>query len=626
MGAMRGVLHSIAAAAAALLVAAPPAGAANTPWPPATGSGTLFVHYGEEHWNDDDGLTLLPKIVEDSARYRPALVTMSGDKDNNGNLDELMMWKTIMGAYDRAGIPYYAGIGNHDRYNAPPNQPGFPPGGSTANYLEVFKDRPWPMGDGKPPDDPRFAVHARPADDPPGAATHYSLDFGNVRWIFVDNSCWDITTCSSNGQNPADGDTRDQFTWLEARASEARTAGKVVFVVMHMPTRDIRDQSYVDPTSANHTMGKGVTQADIARFEQIVSDTGVDGVFVAHIKGQFQYTAGGVPYYIDGGAGGELYTEGPVGTDHGYWHGYRLVRVTGDGGVVTDSVPIFNPGSLTINGPSSVPATTAAQFEAFGSQPVFNDPAKVPALELRDPDPVPPGGSSGGSVPPVLLIFGIPLVAFLLFGAVVTRPRGRRRVARALVPGLAGAVAVTGIALAQRSEPSSTPREDLPNPSRIWTTSNPQVLAPVASTTEDPRRDPDTQTHDGKFVARCPGRATIRINSGWETRGKRVVVPTAPGAIVKTVSRRSKQLRRGAGATVAKLTLAQRADVEVRVRRGRKVVATPLRRCLRANRAYALRWNARTGTKAAKPGKYAVEAIVRSDRDPIVRRYSVTVR
>ncbi len=29
-------------------------------------------------------------------------------------------------------------------------------------------------------------------------------------------------------------------------------------MVMHMPTRDPRDQSYIDPTTFNHVMGKGL--------------------------------------------------------------------------------------------------------------------------------------------------------------------------------------------------------------------------------------------------------------------------------------------------------------------------------------------------------------------------------
>ena len=607
-----------------VLAGAGPASAATTDhWPPREGPGLLFVHFGEEHWNDDDGLTLLPKVVEDSARYDPVLVTMSGDKVNDGSVAELTRWREIMDAYDRAGVPYLAAIGNHDRLNAP-NQPGFPPGGSTAPYREVFGGRPWPMGDRAPYDDPRFSPRTRPADDPPGAATHYSVDVGNVRWIFVDNSCWDITFCSTNQQNPADGDTRDQLDWLESRAGEATGQGKVVFVVMHMPTRDPRDQSYVDPTTLNHTMGKGITQTDIADFERIAEQTGVDGVFVAHIKGQFQYVARNVPYYIDGGAGGELYTEGPVGTDHGYWHGYRLVRVDGRN-VVTDTVPIFVEGSIRTSGPDTLRRGQIATFEAFGAQPVYNDPAKVPALELRDPDPIPRGGGAGAAAPPAL-VWGAPLVAFMLLGAAVARPRTRRRLAVAAVPGLAGAVAVTGIALAQRSRPTSTPRDSLPNPARIWTTSNPHVLAPIASGTDDPRRDPVSQTQDGRFKARCPGRATLRLTSGWESKGRRVVVPSASGPVVRGAARRARTLRAGRGGTVAKLTLGQPAEVEVRVTRGGTTVAKPLHRCLGKPRTYAVRWDARVGGRRAKRGAYRVLAIVRSDRPRIVRRWSVRVR
>ena len=66
---------------AGLALTAPPVAAFTPaePWPPVDGDGVLFVHYGEEHWNDEDGLTLLPKIVEVAAMYEPKLVTMSGD-------------------------------------------------------------------------------------------------------------------------------------------------------------------------------------------------------------------------------------------------------------------------------------------------------------------------------------------------------------------------------------------------------------------------------------------------------------------------------------------------------------------------------------------------------------------
>ena len=123
---------------------------------------------------------------------------------------------------------------------------------------------------------------------------------------------------------------------------------------MHMPTRDPRDQSYIDPTTFNHVMGKGISPTgapDNIRFEEAAEQAGVDGVLLGHIKGQFLYEGRGkVPYFIDGGAGGELYTDGPVGTDHGYWHGFRLLRTSG-GRLTTDTVPIFVKDGIRLDGP-----------------------------------------------------------------------------------------------------------------------------------------------------------------------------------------------------------------------------------------------------------------------------------
>ena len=50
-----------------------------------------------------------------------------------------------------------------------------------------------------------------------------------------------------------------QFDFLERVAQEGTDAGKVVFVVMHMPTQDPGDQSYRDPIARMHTMGKGTS-------------------------------------------------------------------------------------------------------------------------------------------------------------------------------------------------------------------------------------------------------------------------------------------------------------------------------------------------------------------------------
>jgi hypothetical protein len=617
-------MRSVRLASAALALAAlamPATGWARPPWPPATGPGHLFVHFGEEHWNDADGLTLLPKVVTDSVRYRPDLVTMSGDKDNDGTIEQLTKWREIMSAYDRAGIPYFASVGNHDRKAPPGVPPGVSPAADLSNYERVFASRPYPFGDARPYRNALLSPRSRPADDPPGAASHYYVDSGRVRWIFIDNSCWGIVNCDPL-QNPAEGGDDSQYDFLERRAGEASRQGKLVFVVMHMPTRDPRDQSYADPTSVNHTMGKG-TSPDNMEFEDRIDRLGVDGVFVAHIKGQFLYRGrGGVPYYIDGGAGGELYTTGPVGVDHGYWHGYRLVRAAGRR-ITTDSVPIFVRNGITIRGPSRLGPGRVTRFEAFGRQPVFNDPAKVPALELRDPDPVPK--QSALSLAAILrqgAAFFAPPLLLLLLGLLRTVQRRRLALAAPALAGLALA-GLAAVALAQRSEPTSTPKDALPNPARIWTTANRFVLAPVPSASEDRRRDPGTQTHDGAFRARCPGNTRIVIRSGFESRSASVRVPSRPGRIVRSLRVARGARRAGVRRRVARLRLAQPAEVMVRIRRRGRTLRTLRRGCYSSNRRLSFSWDGRLRRhgklRRARRGRYRVEIRVRSDR-PVFRR------
>ncbi len=513
----------------AILLALAPAMAAgkrNAPrsWPPAPKAGALFVHFGEEHVNDNDGKRLLTKVVRQSVRYRPDLVTMSGDKANDGQTDQFELWSDVMDIYDRRGVPWLAGVGNHDR-TVPSGVPGgtFPLADLTT-YEEFFAGRPYPMGDARPY--PKIRAGGRSAD-PDGAASHYFADVKGARWIFIDNSCFSIVLCDSlqnpSGQNQ--GGSEGQYDFLERVASQAQSDGKLAFVVMHMPTQDPRDQLYADPTSVQHTMGKGpLGTLDNTLFEQAAAASGVDGVFVGHIKGQFLYKGQGeVPYYIDGGAGGELYTEGPVGTDHGYWHGYRTIAAR-RGRIRTDVVPIFVKRSIRIPGSRRMEVGEKRTFAAFGRQPVVVDPAKVEALELRDPNPTPrSAGGSGMSVPPFVLWLGPPLLLGLALA-------GRTRRLRIALPalGCVAAFAVVGVSSAQQSEPTSTPTEALPNPARIWTSSNPKVLKPIASETDDPRRNRRTQTADGTFRARCPGKVRLRITSGFETKTKRIRVKGKP--------------------------------------------------------------------------------------------------
>ncbi len=643
---MRRLLPTALLAVLACVPATANAAVATDPWPPMKGAGHLFVHFGEEHWNDDDGLTLLPKVVDESRRYRPALVTMSGDKDNDGTVDQLTMWRKIMGAYDAVRVPYFPGVGNHDRQSPP----GVPPGtgglfnpaiqGSIANYKSVFAGRPYPFGDAAPYKDRNFAQRSRPSSDPPGASTHYFVDYGKVRWIFVDNSCWGISDCNAT-QNPSFPDAQGntgQFQFLERAAGEARSKGMTAFAVMHMPTRDPRDQSYIDPTTFNHVQGKGLNPSqapDNQTFEQVAERSGIDGVFVGHIKGQFLYRGrGNVPYFIDGGAGGELYTEGPVGADHGYWHGFRLVRVA-NGRITTDTVPIFTKNGIRLEGPSTLNPGRQGQFEAFGNQPVFKDPAKVPNLELRDPDPQRPANSAGiGAfvrdggwifVPVLLLVLG-----GLAMNGTLPAPRRRALVLACATAGV-GVVAVSGASLAQQSEPTTTPRESLPTPARIFTSSNAQVLAPLAARGDDPRRNARTQTEGGLFVARCPGGARMRITSGFETTVKNVSVPSKRGRIVRRARVvRPRGLRPRRRRTVARIKLGQPARVLVRVRRRGKTVRVLRDACLKpGSKRLRVAWDGRVRRRgklrAARAGRYVVQLLVRSDRRTLRRAKRVRV-
>jgi hypothetical protein len=377
---------AVAALAVAGLVAPAATAAAPKTWPPVDGPGQLFVHYGEEHLDDADGPRIFPKVIADSIRFRPDVVITAADKSSDGTEENLNAWKAHMSAYDRAGIPYFPAVGNHDREALPGFPEGVSPFSPLGPYVTVFADRPYPFGDAPPPSDSAFSPRRRADGDPDGASSHYAFDYGRVRWVILDNSCFSFTTCDGS-QNPPFPDSAgndDSYEFLATEAADAARKDMLVFVNMHMPTQDPRPE-HVEPTPGPHNMGEG-SAPDNATFEQAAAVAGVDGVFVGHIKGQWVYTAQGVPYFIDGGAGGEVYV-GPaeeVGVDYGYWHGFRLVRVA-DGSVVTDAVPIFVPGGITVKDPGPAAVGDAVQLEATGRQPTEAGPI-VDALELREPD------------------------------------------------------------------------------------------------------------------------------------------------------------------------------------------------------------------------------------------------
>lgn len=544
---------SVAAVPAA---AVPPAS-----WPPASGPGLLVAHYGEEHLTDPDGARILPAVVADVIRYRPVAVFGSADKTDNGTAANFAAYQKVIAAYDRAGIPFFDAMGNHDRTAAPGLPGGLPGSLAFDTYKRAFADRPYPWGDAAPVQAPGFAPTARPADDPSGASTHYAVDVGPTRWVFLDNSCYALSACDPFQSPPfpdADGDS-GQYAWLAREASEGRAQGKRVFVVMHMPTEDDRP-GHTQPTSRPHTMGEG-SSPDNQQLEQTVAALGISGVFAGHIKAEARYTAGGVPYYMDGGAGGALYVGSgeQVGVDSGYWYGYRLVRVA-PAGISTDLVPLIAADGLTVTGPGRLQPGEPAQFSATARQPAAAG-VKVPALALRDPDP--------------------------------SRPNAAH----------------------------------LPAPARIWTSGDPLVLAPIAAPGDDPRRDPLTQTRDGRFLAGCPGRTNVTITSGWASRSLAVTVSSHRGPLVRSVAGRARIVRRAGSTKLAAVRLAQRARLFAVVRRGGRTVATLARRCSATRKPLAVRWDGRRADGImARPGRYVLVVRVAGDRGGVTRRWPIRVR
>lgn len=371
---------------AALMTAVPAQATPKRPWPPVPKQGSLFIHFGEEHWNDDDGLRIFPKVVRESGLYRPDLVTASGDKDSDGTVENLERWRQLMEPLDAKGIPYFAGVGNHDRKARPGFPPGIDPMGDLSNYMDVFAGRPYPFGDAPPYAVPGLSPTMRPPSDPVGASSHYAVEFGPARWVFIDNSCFGITNCDpfQNPPFPDPDGNQGQYDFLASEAAKADAEGDLVFVVMHMPTQDDRP-GHTDPTPLPHTMGEG-SSPDNQLFEQAAAEAGVDGVFAGHIKGMWQYEAEGIPYFTDGGAGGEVYvgSNEEVGVDSGYWHGFRLISVSDTGQVTTDAIPVFEDEGIEIDGPKRIKVGERATFTAIGQQPTEEGPDVK--LELRAPD------------------------------------------------------------------------------------------------------------------------------------------------------------------------------------------------------------------------------------------------
>ena len=450
----------------------PPAAQRSTAkWPAApTGKAFDVVHFGEGHWNEGQGPETMPELVQDVRAFDPEFVLFSSDIADTGTRDRLTCFRSIMGPLDQAGIPWFNSPGNHDR--VPVAGPGGVLSAGIQEWRDVFADMPAPWGDDPVPD-PRFRVAKGQPGDGKGAATHYYFDFTprgagkGVRVIVLDNSMHSLTN-SDTDQYPAVGPGQQdaaQLAFLQRVAAEAQEKELLTWVVMHQPTRDPRDITNAHPSSYNHVMGKG-TSPDNALFEAIASATGVDGVFLGHIQGNAVYQVGDVDYFIDGGGGGSPYAMHSVGTDTGYYYGFRIMRMTPGS---------FEPGVRSY----FVPLVERVSIEAPRGAKVGDEVAlSATAAQPHNPDLPPRAG----------LLPNEPIVLEL-----------RRAEGGPEVPQLA----------------------------YVWETLDPHVLRAVGDEldpTDDPAFDRDTMTMTGRFEAVRPGIARVRILVGSVAKTVRVQV------------------------------------------------------------------------------------------------------
>lgn len=443
-------------------------------WPPPPEDGAFdVVHFGEAHWNEGQGPETMPILVQDVVRFHPDFLIFSSDIADIGTTDRLVCFAQIMKPLSDAGIPWFDAPGNHDRL--PAAGPGGVANGDISEWRQVFASMPAPWGDAPAPDE-GFLLPRDEPDDGSGASTHYHFDYAPdeeavaVRVIALDNSQHSLTTADVD-QYPAVGPGEkdaSQLAFLQRTAAEADEAETLSWVVMHQPTTDPRDISNVHPVSYNHTMGKGASP-DNKLFEVMAEANGVDGVFLGHIQGNAVYTTGTTHYFIDGGGGGSPYALREVGTDTGYYYGFRVLRVfrTGDGwDYRTYFVPLVD--RIELKGPQSVLVGEEALFSATAIQPF--DPKLPPRFGLAPNEPI----------------------------ALELRPV------------------------------SAVVDESVPELAYVWESSNPKVLRPVAANTsdplDDPAFDPRSMTTGGTFEAVRPGVAFVTIRTGTHARTMKVTV------------------------------------------------------------------------------------------------------
>ncbi len=123
----------------------------------------------------------------------------------------------------------------------------------------------------------------------------YHFDYGRCRFVILDN-------CDYEGVMP----WKEQLALADRWLTEKKGYRKFVF--MHLPPPEIEKWAY-------HAMSPEMS----APLLELMSQHGVDHVFLGHIHAYSTATYGGVAYSVTGGGGASLHTHyGEMGSQHHY--------------------------------------------------------------------------------------------------------------------------------------------------------------------------------------------------------------------------------------------------------------------------------------------------------------------
>lgn len=236
------------------------------------------------------------RILRELDKESPALVLNTGDLINGYKEDEeaglRQMWRGYKTATSKLKMPVFNVPGNHDVFNQ-----------LSRNLWKEY------MG-----------------------ASYYSFDYGRARFIALDT------------ETERSRLSKEQFEWLEKQLAGA--TDKDIFIFLHQP---------LFPVDGHIGSSLDVYPQERDRLHELFvrHRKNIKGVFQGHEHLYSFEERDGVPYYITGGGGAELYVPPELG---GFYH-YLVVRVDSSGKVLT-TMKRIRISPLVSRGVQRIPANS----------------------------------------------------------------------------------------------------------------------------------------------------------------------------------------------------------------------------------------------------------------------------